>query len=71
MKYYQVSYIFENGTGHGTYKTEDGFNLGTVVNNLRIRKRNGRLTTEQISKLDMLGFIWDFGVGQKGNQYTN
>jgi len=25
MKYYQVSYIFQNGTGHGTYKTEDGF----------------------------------------------
>jgi hypothetical protein len=25
MKYYQVSYIFQNGTGHSVYKTEDGF----------------------------------------------
>ena len=42
-----------------SYKTTDGFKLGTWVSSQRTVKRNGTLSTERIAKLDLLGFSWD------------
>jgi len=39
------------------YKTKDGENLGMWVCNLRGQKE--KLSTENISRLDSLGFVWD------------
>jgi len=41
------------------YRTPDGFNLGNWVKMQRVAKSKGRLSTEQINKLDECGFVWD------------
>ena len=42
-----------------TYETPDGFRLGSWVNKKRVAKSKGRLSREQIAKLDEYGFVWD------------
>lgn len=46
-----------------TYKTEDGYSLGEWVRRLRADRRAGRLTQEQIERLDLIGMFW-------GNRHT-
>ena len=42
-----------------SYETPDGFKLGGWVNMQRVAKSKGRLSREQIAKLDEYGFVWD------------
>ena len=42
-----------------TFKTEDGFNLGSWMNTRRMEHGEGRLSQERIDGLNELGFIWD------------
>lgn len=42
-----------------TYRDEDGFALGKWVRDQRMKKAEGKLTSEQIQKLDELGFDWN------------
>ena len=42
-----------------TYQTPDGFKLGSWVNMQRVAKSKGRLSRDQIAKLDEYGFVWD------------
>ena len=42
-----------------SYKTEDGFNLGTWVTSRRISKKLGKTSQDKIDQLDTLGFEWD------------
>ena len=41
------------------YETLNGFKLGNWVNQKRVAKSNGRLSSDQIKELDDLGFVWD------------
>ena len=41
------------------YETLNGFKLGNWVNQKRVAKSNGRLSSDQIRELDDLGFVWD------------
>ena len=41
------------------YETPDGFKLGIWVKMQRVAKSKGRLSREQIAKLDEYGFVWD------------
>ena len=41
------------------YQTPDGFKLGSWVQTQRVAKPKGRLSREQIAKLDEYGFVWD------------
>ena len=41
------------------YQTPDGFKLGMWVNTQRVAKSRGKLSKEQIAKLDEHGFVWD------------
>ena len=42
-----------------SYKTEDGYTLGTWVNNQRVIYKKGKLTDERIRRLEELGIVWD------------
>ena len=42
-----------------TYETPDGFRLGNWVNMQRVAKSKGRLSREQIAKLEEYGFVWE------------
>jgi len=42
----------------GSFKTEDGFNLGKWVNNRRKQYNRKNLFQERIAALDQLGFVW-------------
>ena len=41
------------------HKTENGYSLGNWVRSQR--KKRDKLNSEQISRLDSLGFIWEVG----------
>jgi hypothetical protein len=41
------------------HRTDDGYPLGTWVENRRRERKEGRLTAERIAALDGLGFVWD------------
>ena len=41
------------------YVAPDGFRLGSWVQTQRVAKSKGRLSKEQIAKLDEYGFVWD------------
>ena len=41
------------------YRAPDGFKLGGWVKMQRVAKSKGRLSREQIVKLDEYGFVWD------------
>jgi hypothetical protein len=43
-----------------TYRDEDGFKLGNWVSAQRKKKIAGKLTEEQIMKLDKIDFVWDW-----------
>ena len=47
------------------YQTPDGFKLGPWVNMQRVAKSQGRLSREQIAKLDEYGFVWNASPGWK------
>lgn len=40
------------------YKTEDGFNLGGWIVNLRSRRKKGLLSADKIARLDKIGMVW-------------
>jgi len=42
-----------------TYKTLDGYNLGSWANTQRFNYKNGNFSSERKKRLDELGFIWD------------
>ena len=42
-----------------SYQTIGGFKLGYWVNRQRVAKSRGKLTPEQIERLEGLGFVWD------------
>jgi hypothetical protein len=40
------------------HETEDGFRLGSWVNNQRRAYNRGKLSTDRIERLEDLGFVW-------------
>jgi hypothetical protein len=42
-----------------SFKTEDGFNLGTWVSNRRKEYGKGKLSQDRVDALDKLEFVWD------------
>ena len=42
-----------------SYRTQNGFALGSWVNGRRQDRRRGGLTEEQVAVLDALGLVWD------------
>ena len=41
------------------YRSADGFRLGMWVNKQRTAKSQGKLSKEQVDRLNKLGFVWD------------
>ena len=58
---YLKSYKEEHGDCRvpGSFKTGDGFKLGSWVNSRRQNYKAKTLSAERIDALDQLGFIWD------------
>ena len=53
-----------NGTEIWTYRTEDGYRLGSWVKDQRKAFENHKLTQEQFDLLSRCGMIWDVETGQ-------
>jgi len=68
-----VNLLKEYFTKHGDtnvpqdYRTTDGFALGLVVTRLRAQKKREELSSEQITELNSINFIWD-AIEYKWNQ---
>ena len=43
----------------GTYTTETGLKLGNWISHLRVSRKQGKLTEEQIARLNIIGMAWD------------
>jgi hypothetical protein len=55
------TYVSENRNCNvsQSYRTSDGYKLGSWVNHQRLLRKRGKLSAERITRLDALGFIWD------------
>jgi len=52
-------YVEREGSGKVPAKhVEEGFKLGSWVRNKRTSKKNGKLSSQQIEKLEKLGMLW-------------
>ena len=60
---YQALLAFKAQHGHlrvpDRYKTADGFTLSAWQRDQRVRRKDGRLTDEQVGLLEEAGFCWD------------
>ena len=63
MFWYGLLEAFVNENKHcsvsGDYRTSDGYGLGKWINQQRILKKKDNLSSERITRLDAVGFIWD------------
>ena len=62
-KGFQETLLYKESTGNpntpNTYKTTEGFSLGTWQNNQRSNYKTGKISPERIERLENIGFKWD------------
>ena len=73
---YKHAQEFYEKNGHldisSRYRTEDGYSLGQwifVQRSIRSGQVEGKLTKEQIAKLDAIGMVWETVLDQSWNRY--
>lgn len=73
---YKHAQEFYEENGHlemsSRYRTADGYSLGQwvfVQRNIRLGKVEGKLTPEQIAKLDAIGMVWETTSDQTWTRY--